>query len=200
MTFGRRAFLRGVPTATGAFIWAASGSQSIGAVSGSHNVRFTVAADLDPAERLRHERYMSMALDIVEKEGGPFGAVIVDRTTGDVVCTGRNRRRDGRIFHAELVALDACSQVDPPVDWRNLALYTSGESCPMCSSAEIWAGIPEVIYATSIQSLTTFGVSQIQLNSPTVAAAAPFYDGQIIGGVLEGRADAFYERWVKRLK
>ena len=153
MTFERRAFLCGVSTATGALVWAASGSQSFGAVSGSHNVRFTAAADLEPAERLRHEHYMSMTLDIVEKEGGPFGAVIVDRTTGDVVCTGRNRRRDGRIFHAELVALDECSQVDPAVDWRNLALYTSGESCPMCASAEIWAGIPEVIYATSIQSL-----------------------------------------------
>ncbi|MCP4380629.1 MAG: nucleoside deaminase [Hyphomicrobiales bacterium] len=195
MTFSRRVFIRGVPAA-GASLWAASTHEALSA--GSHTVRFTAAADLEPAERALHERYMSMALDIVEKDGGPFGAVIVNRTSGDVVCTGKNRHRDGNIFHAELVALDECSRVDPPVDWRNLALYTSGESCPMCASAEIWAGIPEVIYATSIRSLIAFGVSQIRLDSPTIAAAAPFYDGHIIGGVLAERADAFYKRWAKR--
>ncbi len=200
MTFGRRTFLCGTPATAGAIVWSAFASPSLAAKNGSRNVRFTVAADLDPAERLRHERYMSQTLDIVENEGGPFGAVVVDRKTGDIVCTGKNRRRDGRIFHAELVALEACSRVDPPVDWRNLALYTSAESCPMCASAEVWAGIPEVIYATSIQSLISFGVSQIRLDSPTIAAAAPFYSGEIIGGVLEERANAYYEKWAKRFR
>ncbi len=68
----------------------------------------------------------------------------------------------------------------------------------MCASAEIWAGIPEVIYATSIQSLISFGINQIRLDSPTIAAAAPFYNGQIIGGILEERANAFYKQWAKR--
>lgn len=200
MAFGRRTVLRVIPATAGAFACAAFRSPSLGAETGSRTVRFIAAADLDPAERQRHERYMTKALDIVENQGGPFAAVIVDRTTGDIVCTGKNRSRDGRIFHAELVALDVCSRVDPPVDWRNLALYTSAESCPMCASAEIWAGIPEVIYATSIQSLITFGVSQIRLDSLTVAAAAPFYDAVSIGGILEGRANAYYEKWAKRLK
>jgi len=57
-----------------------------------------------------------------------------------------------------------------------------------------------VIYATSIQSLIAFGVNQIQLDSPTVAAAAPFYDGHIIGGVLAERANAHYKQWANRFK
>jgi tRNA(Arg) A34 adenosine deaminase TadA len=168
------------------------------AQGGGQSVRFTPASALDPAELARHERFMSQALDIVEKEDGPFGAVIVDRASGKVVATGKNRQRDGRIFHTEMVALDNCSRVEPRVDWKSVALYTSAESCPMCAAAEIWAGIPEVIYATSVESLIGYGLTQFRLDSPTMAAAAPFYSGEIIGGVLAERADAFYKVWAKR--
>jgi tRNA(Arg) A34 adenosine deaminase TadA len=68
----------------------------------------------------------------------------------------------------------------------------------MCAAAEIWAGIPEVIYATSVESLIGYGLTQFRLDSPTMAAAAPFYSGEIIGGVLAERADAFYKVWAKR--
>lgn len=190
----------GISAAAASLAWTGSTAGHGNPGNGGHGVQFTPATDLAPADRERHERYMSMTLDIVDKEGGPFGTIIVDRTSGKVLCRTKNRRRDGRIFHAEMVALDVCSRIDPPVDWRDLTLYTSGESCAMCASAEVWAGIPEVVYATSIERLTAYGVSQIRLDSPTVAAAAPFYRGHIIGGVLEERANAFYEQWAKRLR
>ena len=57
---------------------------------------------------------------------------------------------------------------------------------------------PELVYGTSIEELTRLGVNQIRLDSVTVAAAAPFYSGRIVGGVLSERADRLYQSWASR--
>lgn len=67
-------------------------------------------------------------------------------------------------------------------------------------SAIAWTRIPEVVYGTSIEDLIKLEINQIGLDSPTVAAAAPFYSGRIIGGVLGERADRMYQRWATRFE
>ncbi len=57
----------------------------------------------------------------------------------------------------------------------------------------------EAVYGTSVHTLSEMGVNQIKLDSPTVAAAAPFYSGRIVGGVLKERADAMYQKWADTL-
>ena len=173
--------------------------------SGARSVDFTPADALTAEERARHERYMKMALDRLEVDyadssRGPFATVIVNRHTGEIVCEGVNRYRESPTFHGEIVAINACARVTPKVEWRELALYTTAEPCPMCMSAIVWTRIPEIVYGTSIEELIRLGVNQIRLDSPTVAAAAPFYSGRIIGGVLRERADPMYRRWAARFK
>jgi tRNA(adenine34) deaminase len=90
--------------------------------------------------------------------------------------------------------------VRPKVEWRDLALYTTAEPCPMCMSAIVWAGMPELVYGTSVDELIRLGVNQLHLDSPTVAASAPFYSGRIIGGVLRKRTDPVYQRWAASLR
>jgi len=65
----------------------------------------------------------------------------------------------------------------------------------MCMSAIVWLRIPELVYGTSIEELAKLGINQIRLDSPTVAAAAPFYSGRIVGGVLKEHADQLYQGW-----
>ena len=167
--------------------------------SDARSVTFAPAEALAAEERTRHEGYMKLALDALEgAPGGPFAAVIVNRQSSEIVCQGVGRHHENPIFHGEIVAINACAALRPKVEWRELALYSTAEPCPMCMSAIVWTRIPELVYGTSIEELTRLGVNQIRLDSETVAAAAPFYSGRIVGGVISERADRLYKSWASR--
>ncbi len=200
----RRALLVDLPALAGmaALTWSRTGDAR---ETGARSITFSPAEALSAEERTRHERYMEVALDKLEGDAagrprGPFAAVIVNRHTGDIVCAGINRYQENPIFHGEIVAINAGAQVTPKVDWSDLALYTTAEPCPMCMSAIVWTRIPEVVYGTSIEELIKLGVNQFRLDSPTIAGAAPFYSGRIIGGVLRERTDPIYRSWASRFK
>jgi tRNA(Arg) A34 adenosine deaminase TadA len=161
-------------------------------------VSVTAAADLPEEERAEHESYMSVALDLVAAGPGPFATVIADRKAGRIVCQGVNNAGESRILHGEIVAILNGAKIEPRLNWRGLTLYTSAEPCPMCMSAIVWHRIPEMVYGTSVDDLIAMGINQFCLDSPAVAAAAPFYGGRIIAGVLKDRADAFYRDWASR--
>lgn len=157
---------------------------------------FVRAADLDPAERRLHEACMARALDAAANADAPYAAVATLRGAETVLCVGRNRHRSNPILHGEIDALLSGGRADPPVDWRSAALYCTGEPCPMCMSAAIWAGIPEVVFATSIATLDRLGAPQIRIDAAETARAAPFHRCRIVGGVLEDRADALFAAWI----
>lgn len=167
---------------------------------GSQSVTFMAATALEDAERRRHEHFMSQAVDAASDAHSPFAAVIVDRRDRRIVCRGINRKRDNPVLHGEVSAILKCAESDADVDWQRLALYTTAEPCPMCAGAIVWAGIPEVVYGTSIADLISLGINQIHLESPIVASAAPFYRGRIIGGVLGERTFAMYRDWAGSLR
>ncbi len=98
-------------------------------------------------------RYMELAKQNAEKgvergEGGPFGAVIVDKQ-GNIVSNGNNQviKNSDPTAHAEIVAIrEACEKLHT-YDLSDYILYISCEPCPMCLSAIIWANIKEIYYA-----------------------------------------------------
>ena len=84
---------------------------------------------------------------IVKKEGGPFGAVVVDKE-GNIIANGNNKvlKTNDPTAHAEIVAIrNACEKLQT-YDLSEYILYTSCEPCPMCLSAIIWANIKKVYY------------------------------------------------------
>lgn len=84
---------------------------------------------------------------IKEKEGGPFGAVIVDKD-GKIIANGNNQvlKQNDPTAHAEMVAIrNACEKLEK-YDLSGYTLYTSCEPCPMCLSATIWSNIKKVYY------------------------------------------------------
>ena len=97
-------------------------------------------------------KYMKKSSDLAnkgieKKEGGPFGAVIVDKE-GKIISTGNNKvlKTNDPTAHAEIVAIrKACSKLKTN-DLSNYTLYSSCEPCPMCLSAIIWANIKNVYY------------------------------------------------------
>src|ERR1700746_900690 len=69
---------------------------------------------------------------------------------------------------------------------------TTGEPCPMCMSAIVWAGIGGVVYGSSIRTLAEAGLAQIMIDASGVRDAALFYRGQIMGGILRAETDALF--------
>ena len=95
---------------------------------------------------------------IENKEGGPFGAIIVDKK-GNIIANGNNKvlKNNDPTAHAEIVAIrEACQKLNT-YDLSEYILYTSCEPCPMCLSAIIWANIKTVYYGCTKEDAGNIG-------------------------------------------
>lgn len=108
-------------------------------------------------------KYIEIAKNEAEKginkgEGGPFGAVIVDKN-GTIISKGNNKviKEKDPTAHAEITAIrEACKKLDT-YDLSEYILYTSCEPCPMCLSAIIWSNIKEVYYGCTKEDAGNIG-------------------------------------------
>ena len=143
---------------------------------------------------------MRRALELAQQAAAmgevPVGAVIVRRTTGEIVGEGYNRRETDRhaLAHAELMAIDAaCRKLG---GWRlpDCALYVTLEPCPMCSGAIIQARIDEVYYgASDPKSGAVQSVQQMFLLPYNYRPAA-------VGGVLQEECSALLSAFFRDLR
>jgi tRNA(adenine34) deaminase len=144
-------------------------------------------------EPLHHEHYMRRAIEVAQRNpNAPFGAILVDRETGEILAEGVNDACSNPILHGETAAILACVESQPGADWSRLALYTTAEPCPMCSSAILWSGIPHLIFGTSADTLRELGRPHIRIRAEVVAQRSTLGDLVITGGVLEKECDALY--------
>lgn len=93
------------------------------------------------------------------KDGGPFGAVIVKSDTGEIVGRGHNRvliKKDPTC-HGEMEAIrDACKNLGT-YDLSGCDIYTTGEPCPMCLGAIMWANIDNICYGCNKKDTDKIG-------------------------------------------
>jgi tRNA(Arg) A34 adenosine deaminase TadA len=122
----------------------------------------------------------------------PFGAVLVDRETGEVVAEGINSSSQSPVLHGEIDAIQNFAVKRSRVDWPNLCLYTTAEPCCMCQGAALWAGISRVVFGTSIDTLIRLGWRQIHISAAEVVSRTPGAQCEISGGVLEQECDALF--------
>ena len=140
-----------------------------------------------------HERFMQRAIEIArENPTAPFGALLVDVKTEEIVAEGINRGGENPIWHGEIDCISSCSEAHPEADWGQLRMYTTAEPCCMCQGAILWAGIREVVYGTSIHTLQRLGWRQIAIGADEVARRTPFAECKLIGGVLEHECDELF--------
>ena len=103
---------------------------------------------------LSHEHYMRRVIELGKQNPRlPFGALIVDRVTGEILAEGWNRTEINPIWHGEIDAINRLAQARPTIDGTQLVLYTTAESCPMCQGAILWTGIETVVFGSSIRFL-----------------------------------------------
>ncbi|MEE4330508.1 MAG: nucleoside deaminase [Wenzhouxiangella sp.] len=105
--------------------------------------------------------------NIVEESGGPFGALVVARDTGQVIALAVNRVEPAccSAAHAEVMALSLAQQ---QFGVWNLAetglgpmeLVTSCEPCAMCLGAIPWSGVVSVVCGATREDAEAAGFDE----------------------------------------
>ena len=106
--------------------------------------------------------FMKVAIDEARKgilagDGGPFGSVIVK--DGVIIGKGHNHvvSRNDPTCHGEIDAIrNACKNINS-FDLSGADIYTTGEPCPMCLGAILWANINKIYYGCSIKENDSIG-------------------------------------------
>ena len=90
-------------------------------------------------------------------DGGPFGTVIVK--DGEIVGRGHNcvLRDNDATCHGEIAAIRDAGKRLGTFDLSGCELYTTGEPCPMCLCATLWANISQVYYGCTIEDNERIG-------------------------------------------
>lgn len=223
-TTSRRHLLRMVGvTAAGASVTACSGNKRDEAVSSSTTSSDTSRAiglpylfdgDIQAQQSARrllsaaasvenlhtHEQFMRLAIELSNGNPSyPFGAVVVDHETGDVLAQGVNRSSENPVFHGEIVAINDYVTRHGKARWDRATLYSTGEPCVMCCGAVAWAKIPRVVWASSVATIRKSGIPQIDISAIEAAARAhEFYQPELfLGGVL---AEDMDKRFATRVR
>lgn len=94
---------------------------------------------------------------IYNADGGPFGAVIVK--DGKIIASGHNHvlANNDSTCHGEVDAIRKAEQKLNTFDLSGCELYTTGEPCPMCLAAIMWANIEKVYYGCTIEDNSIIG-------------------------------------------
>jgi guanine deaminase len=90
---------------------------------------------------------IQLALENVQRGGGPFGAVVVK--DGKIIATGTNQVTPtlDPTAHAEVVAIRKACQALGHFELTGCDVYCSCEPCPMCLGAIYWARPARVFFA-----------------------------------------------------
>lgn len=92
-------------------------------------------------------------------EGGPFGAVIVNTYSGEIVARSHNMvlQTNDPTAHAEVTCIrKACAKLGR-YDLSDCTIYSSCEPCPMCYGAIHWAKLAKCEYASTAEDASNAG-------------------------------------------
>jgi tRNA(Arg) A34 adenosine deaminase TadA len=118
--------------------------------------------------RATDEARMALAIELarrnVEHGGGPFGAVVFERETGEVLAPGMNlvMPQSSSLLHAEIVALAfAQARLNTfTLASSNCELVTSSEPCVQCLGACYWAGLSRLVCGAPVELAEAAGFDE----------------------------------------
>lgn len=143
----------------------------------------------------QHETAMRAAIAMaVQNASYPFGAVITDATSGAILAKGVNQTSQNPALHGEMVCINNYVSQQGNKNWGNCVLYTTGEPCPMCMSALVWAGIGGVVYGSSAAAIKDSGIDIFTFSAKDINKGNSFSQTQLIGGVLESECNALFAK------
>lgn len=151
-------------------------------------------------DRIKDENFMSRALELAKKAAElgevPVGAVVVKKSTGEIVGEGYNLRESSKnpLAHAEIIAVGNASK--RLGGWRliDCEMFVTLEPCPMCCGAIINSRVERVVFgaydkkAGSCESVTN--LFELPYN----------HKPEIIGGVMEQECSIILSDFFKTLR
>jgi tRNA(Arg) A34 adenosine deaminase TadA len=142
---------------------------------------------------------MRRAIEIARgNRDAPFGCVIANGESGEILAEGLNDAEKSPILHGETAAVMNLFDGRPNADPPNLVVYTTAEPCPMCSGAMLWGGIPRVVLGARLETLKRLGRPLVDLPCEEVSQRASFDGFEVTYGVLEAECDALLEEMARR--
>lgn len=112
-------------------------------------------------------KFMKLAILEAKKgisngHGGPFGAVIVK--DNKVVAKAHNEviKRNDATSHGEVNAIRKASKKLKTFDLSGCEIYTTGEPCPMCLGAILWARIDKIYYGCNVDDTEIIGFKDLE--------------------------------------
>ena len=126
----------------------------------------------------QHEVAMRAAITMgAQNAAYPFGAVITNAKSGEILAKGVNQTFQNPVLHGEMVCINNYVSQQGNKNWADCILYTTGEPCPMCMSALVWTGISGVVYGSSAATIKKSGIdiftfSAKDINQGNVAGRA----------------------------
>lgn len=137
--------------------------------------------------------------------GGPFGAIVVDGETGELVGMGANLvlKRKLSIAHAEIVAITNAQAALDTHDLRQAhhgkyELITSCEPCAMCFGALFWCGLSRLVCCARSEDALAIGFDEG--DKPTEWAEALRKRGiEVVRDVLRPQAIAALQAYHREL-
>jgi tRNA(Arg) A34 adenosine deaminase TadA len=137
--------------------------------------------------------------NVLHATGGPFGAAIVERGTGEVVAVGVNSvvRLNNCTLHGEMVAIMLAqarlgSFTLRSVPGRSYELITSCEPCAMCLGATLWSGVVRVVCGAHRDDARRLSFEE----GPVFPASHEYLEArgiEIVEGVLREEANEVLE-------
>lgn len=122
-------------------------------------------------------RAIQLAVENVQKGGGPFGAVVAKN--GQIIATGTNQVTASHdpTAHAEIVAIRAACKALGTFELSGCQIYCSCEPCPMCLGAIYWARPERVFFAAAADAAAAVGFDdtyiKAQLSLPLAKQQLP---------------------------
>lgn len=155
----------------------------------------TKPTGVTPAELAKHEKFMRLAIAQANRNPGrPFGSVLVDDRAGQVVGEGVANLAVSPMLHSEVMAMNNYIAKHGNKGWENLTMYGTGEACPMCTSAMVWAGIPRMVYGSDTPFVGQY-IPDIHIRAQAIVdAGKEIYTSKLLlGGVLANETDKLFE-------
>ena len=145
-------------------------------------------------------KYMKIAIEearISLREGNKgFGAVIIKNEAIISRAHDTEVTDNDPTSHAEINAIKkAASQIGK--DLSGCLMISTHEPCPMCSTAIVWAGLPELAYGFSIEDAIKQGRNRIDISCAEIFSRAKV-NITIHKGVLKSECSILYDRSVRK--
>jgi tRNA(Arg) A34 adenosine deaminase TadA len=134
---------------------------------------------------MTHEDYMKEAMkeaDIAVSGGNaPFGVVVVDNDSGEIICREYDRVKEcwDPTAHGEINAIRKLCKDRNTLSLANTTFYTTSEPCPTCLTGMIKAKVPINYYGAETEV-----TASLPIKAKDLAAHSKKYPIKVNSGVL----------------